>query len=406
MLDFSRVIWSSEETKSLWKPRVDRVNKAIQQLELTAVYKNMRRAALQFDYWPNNPMGFVTIGVGTSAKWKGIYSARGEDPKVGEAFSVRTVTTRLDLIPDFMRAWTKRDDDTIGIFLGYPPCCIHFFGETWNKGLIDPTEQMAGGDTLSISPYLNPLLRWLGVRPIFHMPCSFKCNSSITLGKKYMDLLPDPEKSWALDLLSLPIKYDTLNGIGEITTPLFKLAFASQGKRKFEFSGYIVDGAVGGREFPYTEDFWTLNGFKGPESLVCAHESILELIPKDEGFVIDFGCGNGMLLSMIDCEYRTGIDINIKAIKQGRKFFPNINFIYGNINEINIPQHDLSIISIERFVESPNPVMLKDKLTKDVIVYSYSDGEDQYEERFNKYFSDWVKIKHEAYADYIRRPNG
>jgi hypothetical protein len=256
--------------------------------------------------------------------------------------------------------------------------------------MIDPTPDMLCSQ-LVINPYSNPLLRWIGVRATPHMPCSFHCQTTIRQGKEYMELMPDQEREWALELLNMPMLYSTLHGVGEVVTPIFKLSFSSQGVRTFELWGDQPDGTVGGSKFPFVEDNWTYNGFYGPASMDRAHKVILKLV-SEPNFVIDFGCGNGYLLSKISAVKRMGIDNNFDAIQQGRRLYNDIKFVIGDINELPLPDHDLSLISLERFVESPSPIRLADKLGSRAIVYSYSDGVQKFVDRLKLYFSDWSSL--------------
>ncbi len=386
-MEFSRILWVSQAAKDLWAPRITSVERAFVKAEVQAVYKNMRRATIQSDKWWKNPGDFVTLGLDTVKDYTQ-YSARAEAPEEGEPFSVRTVTLHRTDVNHFLDIWYSSDDDMVGVMLGYPACCVHFFRMTWMKGIIDPTSEMADGDGYA-NPYSNSLLRWTGVRPVPHMPCGFGCKQTIEQGEKFMSLMPEEERGWALELLSMPMHYSTLHGVAEISTPLFKLACTSQGTRDIKLRGRVPDGTVGGTGFPFIPDTWTMNGFVGPASMESAHKSVLECV-RCTGFAVDFGCGNGKLLASVPAEEKLGIDTNMEAIRNGRLLYgPGLSLVPGDFNQLPIPPHTLSIISIERLVESPNPGALIQKLAHEAVVYAYSDGLDQFDERVKTYFGDW-----------------
>lgn len=389
-MEFSRKLWVSEKAKTLWEPRISQIVETWQKVERESVYKGMRRGTIQNNQWPDNPKGFITVGFSTTASVNN-YSAGAAKPKAGEPFDVRTVTIRKELLRNFIDAWETNDDDAIGVMLGYPICCIDFFNQTWKKGLIDPTSEMESPNHILLDPYCNPFLRWLGVRTAPHMPCSFSCANTKAASHRYMELMPKDEQAWILELLSMPLEYTTLSGIGEVKTPLFKLAFSSQGDKRFEFWGDQPDGTTGGTRFPFVEDTWTNNGFFGPASMRKSHAKVLEMVPPCSS-IIDFGCGNGVLLSQVDAKIRVGFDINFAAIQQGRRLSSNISFIPGNFNIFPIPKHELSLISMERFIESPDVNNLLEKMGDRVLVYSYSDGVDEFVKRLKTFFSEWTRL--------------
>ena len=383
-MEFSRILWVSQQAKDLWQPRISKICNAWSGVELKSIYAGYRDAAMQVDCWPNNPDGFVTIGLGVQARGQN-YQAGSSKPNPGEPFSVRTVTIREEKVHNFIRAFHNGDDKSMGLMLGYPPCCIDFFNRTWAKGLIDPTEKMESPQS-TVVPESNGLLRWIGVRPVSHMPCSTHCIPTAIQGRRNLGMLPPDEREWAYNLLEMNIDYTTLNGVAEISTPLFKIAASSQGTRSFRLIGDVPDGTVGGCQFPFMSDTWTHNGFIGPASMYRAHSTLLYLIPRKK-VVLDFGCGNGRLLANIEGSQLIGIDSNVSAIIQGRKLHPNIRFIIGNMFEARVPSHDLSILSLNRLTETSKPSYLLDQLADEVIAYLY--GEPLFEELLKTHFSEW-----------------
>jgi hypothetical protein len=241
--------------------------------------------------------------------------------------------------------WNIKDDKKIGKLLGYPDCCIDHFIENWGSGKSDPTRFMGnfnscGGYT---PPYANIYYRWLGVRPVFHLPCSLSCEATIKMGEEIVPLYGELSEE-LLHILSLPVKYSNVNGIVEVSNPIFKF---------YTNDTDIVE--VDNKNVVET-DTWTANGFSSKEAQDIAHNFVIENLKKlDFKSIFDLGCGNGLLLSKI-CDaisldiVPTGMDIKDKLVR-------NINFIEADIQKADfnyyIPR-DVVMTSIERLYEAPN----------------------------------------------------
>ena len=61
---------------------------------------------------------------------------------------------------------------------------------TWPAAV--QTAAPANGDKQIVledwQPEANILWRWLGIRPVFHLPCSFTCEPTVALGTQIIDL--------------------------------------------------------------------------------------------------------------------------------------------------------------------------------------------------------------------------
>ena len=95
------------------------------------------------------------------------------------------------------------DDRTMGRLLGFPDCCIAFFRKTWvDDGCVDTTWAMAAnggrvddsGRLIEIdadAPFqANILWRWMGVRAVPHLPCSFDCQATVDFANTLMASWP------------------------------------------------------------------------------------------------------------------------------------------------------------------------------------------------------------------------
>lgn len=136
----------------------------------------------------------------------------------------------------------SRNQELAGRLLGYPECCIRFNQQNRvEQGIVDPTWQMAccvvsseaRKVTLKSVPETNVLWRWIGVRAIPHLPCSFECIRSIDLARAILDVgghegCLEEMTSLLKVVLSWPIEWSCLHGIAEIKTPVMKICTNSE----------------------------------------------------------------------------------------------------------------------------------------------------------------------------------
>ena len=63
-----------------------------------------------------------------------------------------------------------------------------------------------------------------GVRITSHLPCSIQCDDTIKIGEKWIEAIRELDEEageWAVEILSMPIKWSILKGIAQVETPLF-----------------------------------------------------------------------------------------------------------------------------------------------------------------------------------------
>ena len=153
---------------------------------------------------------------------------KADDKEAGELFTKYSVGTT--------------DHGGIGELLGYPGCCVQFFGEIWNKKSIDPMYEAAEltdgmqkkDDVVSVQthPYCNNMLRYFGIRITPHLTCSMKCKKTIKWGKQWFEVMEEIDEEaagWAKELLSMPLTWDCYKGIAIIDTPIFRGVTNSDG---------------------------------------------------------------------------------------------------------------------------------------------------------------------------------
>ncbi len=86
-------------------------------------------------------------------------------------------------------------------------------------------------------------------------------------------------------------------------------------------------GDFGSREFAESKMYWRRRNRYYHDSIAGFIKS---LVGKDSA-VLEIGCGTGETLASLDCEQRTGIEINTYMISEGMKSHSNIEFISADI---------------------------------------------------------------------------
>jgi len=246
---FSRLIWKTAESKNTWESCISRISSFVSELEILSVVEDHRKAAWQTiseDEMTTfsermNKQGLYAVPIARVAKFEG-FAHRHEAPSKDKISNICVIVAKtLSIVEEFRHAYHAKDSVIQGRLLGYPECCSHFFQKVWAQGFIDPIWQMAenskrveklDGNSVKVfaSPYSNPLLRYIGVRAGFHIPCAFDCEESVKVNKQRLELghKIDSQLCSKLEkLLRLPMRWDVLNGIGQVSTPYFYIVFQS-----------------------------------------------------------------------------------------------------------------------------------------------------------------------------------
>lgn len=337
-----RITWASTAARDVWEPRIRAISAAWLKVERESVIRGIRPSALQ-NVTPEQlpalmkelaPHGVIALPLSKSARAEGYQSAT-RTLLDGEAWDYRVAITTIGHTASWSQAWAESDDRRIGLLLGTPECCRKFFERVWKaERWMDTTVPMfitneQGGP-------VNMLWRWLGVRPVSHLPCSFVCEASVALGRQMSNLLPEPEYSWMQEILSWPIKYTSLHGIAEITSPIHRMsvptdALSEKVEIRYQGTGYPAEGAKG-VDFPHkTGSAKPMplgltrrpdpkdNGFVTVAAQDAAHSTLLATIAgRVFDTVVDLGCGDGTLLSKIPAKRRVGIEADAARARHAR----------------------------------------------------------------------------------------
>jgi hypothetical protein len=278
--DFTRVAWISEATRLLWEPRLKELVRLQKEIEWRAVAAGIRLCALAFlrsDALHEQNLrlaehGLVAEQVQLHAAGESPYVNRARSPRNGESSVSRIVIGRPADTFRFRTAWLANDNSQIGEMLGYPECCRQFFLKFWvNQRCVDTTWPMALGSSaaqfstlieVTGPPAANILWRWVGVRAVPHLPCSFHCAATVDFAERLRHCAEEIGVAepliWQDRILSWPVEWSALHGIAEIKTPILKVTTqtdATAGKYVVRWLGWnYPDEGVKGLNFPYPPD--------------------------------------------------------------------------------------------------------------------------------------------------------
>lgn len=246
---FTKVAWKTKELKEIWAERILRVARAYNNAEYSLVKSGVRPCAVVHIDWYNADTiiekittdGLVYLPIRWSKKYQGFshkhfFTQKG-DP---ESFIYGVLSNSLESAKQFREAElnNKVDHKRIGELLAYPECCINAFNKRWGDGIIDPLFEAAevvadkrevinGGTEVIYAkshPYANPFLRYFGIRITSHLPCSIQCKETIEIGEAWIKAMRESDEEaadWAVEILSMPVKWNILKGIAQVETPLF-----------------------------------------------------------------------------------------------------------------------------------------------------------------------------------------
>jgi hypothetical protein len=409
----TRVIWTSQAAQELWSPRIARINQAWAAVERASVlnFRSACRQSVSPDELPalsgkvaEQGLGLLILGKQNAG---GMYSSRGSEHTSG-AFNYNIVLAQdIATARTFSIASKAGQNDVMGDLLGYPPCCIRFFEQAWTKeSWMDTTWPMvrdAGSNHVVIDgvhPWNNILLRWLGVRPVPHLPCSFGCPGTRALGEKFAALWPAEELGWMRELLEANIEWNAMKGTAEIRLPILKIATTTDPLTEpvsVRIHGKNLEAQAKGNTFPWPETNaapsiqpmvfhrrsteWGANGFSSSEAMFAAHQMVRDkfrtLQLPEVPSVLDLGCGNGILANSLSGD-ATGVEADAERAAHARSrlkavyALPILDFVREH-SKI----YDVALIAEQRLQEmTPEDrwefMKWSDAHARYVLVYNYS----------------------------------
>ena len=428
--EFTRHTWANDEAKVVWEPRIRKVCACIAELEWRSILEGVRAGGLTA-VAPSElePFGAMLAKHGlTVAPLEKIaaadsYVSSGTPLREGEPFNYRCAIGRVSDVRLLESAYLSRDDEAVGRLLGYPPCCIDFFNRVWvDEHFVDTTWPMAQNtaEKRSVShthveipevSRCNILLRWLGPRMAFHLPCSFNCQPTVELADKFTEIARSAgfheEMDWLEEMLSWPVEWKASNGLAEITTPVGTISTVTDATAetyRVSYKGGAGYAKASGRAVSLPDDqlnepfrdlewYYADNGFRSREDMNLSHEPIVKLaadtLSQAIGNVLDLGCGNGVLLKKI-CQPNGnlipwGVDVSSDNIAHARLLAPRFsdNFVGSDIFDDSVVwskdrEFQLVILMLGRLTEVAAEQAEKllrciKESARNLLVYAYDD---------------------------------
>lgn len=367
-----RLQWASAEIEKVWRQRLGRIQNMIFQIEQDSITLLGRRGALitlpsGSQTWFGLPLDLFKVPVGISKLED--YSNGTKWPSAGEPFSVKMLLTKEpQSIPMGDESWGK--------LLGYPDCCIAFFKKTWSMGETDTLLSQLGAHLWNVGAPVNAThnitLKHLGIRPVFHLPCSYDCKGTAELAAKHKSIATDVEAwGWMEEILLTPYKISINKGVAEIVHPLFRTTYETvllQGTVNF-----VKPDTV--RETNVYDSFWKDNGFSNFFAMEKAHGEIVnEITGLHAQSIMDLGAGNGFLLAKLGRLLGPADLIAVENVKDRiarcRVLHPEVTIREADIRAVE-DEADIVLISSNRFDEGI-PVEHVGKLARRfLIIYNY-----------------------------------
>jgi len=387
--------WVGERAEAIWAPRLASATLLLSELELASVVHGLRKCTLRpvalsqlgLEVFRFQELGFASrelyrfrIGHGYSSE---VIRQAGADNTVMLAIG------SVDAVEDAAACHARCDSIGLGRVFGYPSCCTEFFIEIWEKRrYIDSTWPMAAASLsareiearhlmVAGPDNCNMLLKSLGVRPVFHLPCSFDCVHTATLADSLQalgrSLGRHKEVQYLRDFLSLPTRWSALHGIAEIETPIFRVSSKTDATR----TKYVVDrgkaeteidGQAQGNRFPFQvaapkpslrpvrfakidlpqdpaaeigQSYYAENGFTSRFFMERSFAPIVRyLVDHGDGPLLYWNCRNGALLKQLQEKVPKmivgGVDPDPVKIAHAKQLLPESAdrfFVHANNDE-------------------------------------------------------------------------
>lgn len=268
---FFRSMWTSDLARNQWEPRIRAIAAAISELQWRTVANDMRQCCIarvlseQFEAKRHDfeRHGLEVIPLSREVRGGPEYQSRVRPYVPGEPFQICVALGKHGAARDLAEAVRCESDDEAGTLLGYPGCCISSFLDDFrNSEYSDNTWSMARASVTGLSmledegrtiridkaSLANILLRGMGVRAVFHLPCRFDCSKSIECAEGVIRSGRGEgfraEMEWLEEILNWPMEWNAMHGIAEIKTAVLKCSTSTAATAK----AYRV--LVMGTEFP------------------------------------------------------------------------------------------------------------------------------------------------------------
>lgn len=392
--EFVRISWVSEKARARWLPVFNDLSEKFIKIERATVTRGVRRVALQqtddlINLTKEMMQERMSVLPLEKVNKAAFYQSAGKafDPNIPYEYKV-AIGSAADVSKFAVSSSCAK---TLGGLLGYPECCVAFFRKYWvREGWFDTTLPMLGETSKQTEsfhnsdPRNNILLRYLGLRPVSHLPCSFTCAATRRVADDYKAVANSIgyERDWQqlMEILSWPVEWNSLHGIAQIITPVCKVTTASDAlplKRTVRLvNNFIPEDAGSGVDFPFIEDTWTANGFDTLQGMRKAHDRIIDALQLyNPHSVLDLGCGTGELLRRIHKDF--GADT--WGVDEDWKKKPDLvcNIYDLDMNAL-FQDYDFALVAAQRLLENPErweklERRLREKV-KNLMIYDHNTG--------------------------------
>lgn len=295
---FTSINFVSREAEEVWQPTIQDCSQLVQELELLSVAADQRKCAWRTvktsEVWQLTrkclDIGLSIYPIENIGSWGQGFTHKTQPAVEGKPMSTYCVITKkIEYANEYCEAFKNGDHGKQGELLGFPICCTGFFMKNWPE-YFDPVWQSGlntygdqfdnitefGHDAQSMIErtndrrlielnkdhcvaYSNPILRYIGLRVGFHIPCSFNCEKTNEIANERMwgiKQKKDTETFAMLTaLLSMPMEWSLLHGVALIKTPIFYVranSMPTEEKYTIRLHGdFIPREAATGSDFPF-----------------------------------------------------------------------------------------------------------------------------------------------------------
>jgi hypothetical protein len=212
----TRIVWASIAARKEWEPRIQLADEGYRCAERMTVACGARQAGQLWlsmpDYLTFLPWAMEHGLTVRFVRWTGMLSGfthQGYPP--GNDMAVVAFGRDLSLPYESL--------------FGYPVCCQEFFAREFPLDA-DPVPAWAKSEGPG-SPLCNPLLRYIGVRAVPHIPCGRACAATEKVGEEFLANMAPECAEATRAILGLPLTWDRYRGVAIVTARPFRVIATS-----------------------------------------------------------------------------------------------------------------------------------------------------------------------------------
>ena len=223
---FVRHAFVGEAQKTLWKPRITAVRAALARLNVMVVARGMAAASIA------DVRGDEVLSIHNLAAEYSLHAILIPHELDGERR--RLIIGQEKMARDCAVALQADDFRSVAELTGVPACCRDQCTDPHRgsprDSLLNAFQINRGEPVMDLccNPFLNPLLRPIGLALTEQLPCSFDCEASKHVAIRKLELARSyglgTEMDWLEAMLGWPAEWSALHGIAEVKTGILKIA--------------------------------------------------------------------------------------------------------------------------------------------------------------------------------------